>query len=111
PPQISRGGAERPARGPAAGQGARPTVVALRVYRPPLPATVHAPEGRPAQVTARGVQGRVIKRAGPWRISGDWWTGAPWARGEWDVALTGGALYRIYFERPAGRWFVEGCYD
>lgn len=85
--------------------------LALRVYRPPLPANVHAPEGRPAQITARGVQGRVLKRAGPWRSSGDWWTPAPWARDEWDVALSDGALYRIYFERPGARWFIEGSYD
>jgi protein ImuB len=57
------------------------------------------------------VQGKVLTLAGPWRISGDWWTATPWARDEWDVALSDGALYRIYFERPAGRWFVEGSYD
>jgi len=72
---------------------------------------VQAPEGRPFHISARGVEGRVLTLAGPWRISGDWWTAAPWARDEWDVALTDGALYRIYFERPAGRWFVEGSYD
>jgi protein ImuB len=82
-----------------------------RLYRPPLPATVQAPEGRPAQISARGVQGKVLTLAGPWRISGDWWTPTPWARDEWDVALSDGALYRIYFERLSGRWFVEGSYD
>ncbi len=85
--------------------------LSIRIYRPPLPANVQAPEGRPSHLTARGVQGRVLTRAGPWRISGDWWTATPWARDEWDVALTDGALYRIYFERLAGRWFVEGSYD
>jgi protein ImuB len=89
----------------------RPAALALRIYRPPLPANVQAPEGRPSQITARGVQGKVLTLAGPWRISGDWWTSTPWARDEWDVALSDGALYRIYFERPAGRWFVEGSYD
>jgi len=96
--------------------------LALRIYRPPLPATVQAPEGRPSHISARGVQGKVLTRAGPWRISGDWWTATPWARDEWDVALSDGALYRIYFERlwkpdvgsgmlDVGRWFVEGNYD
>jgi protein ImuB len=85
--------------------------LALRIYRPPLPANVQAPEGRPAQISARGVQGKVLTLAGPWRISGDWWTPTPWARDEWDIALSDGALYRIYFERPIGRWFVEGAYD
>ena len=76
-----------------------------------LPARVQSPEARPAHISARGVEGKVLNRAGPWRISGDWWTASPWARDEWDVALSDGALYRIYFERPAGRWFVEGSYD
>ena len=97
------------AGGPAAGQGAHPPT--LRVYRPPFPANVEAPEGRPAHISARGIHGKILKRAGPWRISGDWWTATPWARDEWDVALSNGALYRIYFERLSGRWFVEGSYD
>jgi protein ImuB len=109
----------------AAPSGSGGSGPALRIYRPPLPATVQAPEGRPSHISARGVQGKVLTRAGPWRSSGDWWTATPWARDEWDVALSNGALYRIYFERPAGRsksdvgcwmldvgrWFVEGCYD
>jgi protein ImuB len=89
----------------------RSWICPTRLYRPPLPANVQAPEGRPAQISARGVQGKVLRLAGPWRISGDWWTPTPWARDEWDVALSDGALYRIYLERPSGRWFVEGSYD
>jgi protein ImuB len=84
---------------------------ALRLYRPPLPARVEAPEGRPAHISARRVHGKILKLAGPWRISGDWWTANPWARDEWDILLIDGALYRIYFERLSERWFVEGSYD
>ncbi len=87
------------------------STLALRRYRPPLPARVQATEGRPARISARGVEGTVLTLAGPWRTSGDWWTPDPWARDEWDVALSDGALYRIYFERIAGRWFVEASYD
>ena len=35
----------------------------------------------------------------------------PWERDEWDVALAGGALYRIFCDRPrrwAADWFVRG---
>ena len=69
------------------------------------------PLGRPAHISARGVHGKILRLAGPWRICGDWWTDHPWARDEWDVAVSDGALYRIYFERISGRWFVEGSYD
>jgi len=81
----------------------------LRTIRPPRPARVQMAAGQPVHVQADGVRGHVISSAGPWRTSGDWWTADPWARDEWDVALSDGALYRIYSEQ--GRWFVEGSYD
>jgi protein ImuB len=81
----------------------------LRAIRPPRTARVQMASGQPVHVQAEGVRGHVVSSAGPWRTSGDWWTHDPWARDEWDVALSDGALYRIYSEQ--GRWFVEGCYD
>src|SRR5437667_11494881 len=64
--------------------------LALRIYRPPLTATGQAPEGRPCHISARGVQGKVLTRAGPRRISGDRWTPTPWARHEADVGVSHG---------------------
>jgi protein ImuB len=84
--------------------------LAIRVFRPPLPAIVTLAHGRPHHVQARGVQGRVCEYAGPWRTAGDWWRCDPWARDEWDVALDDGAVYRLYCQR-ANQWFVEGNYD
>jgi len=81
----------------------------LRAMRPPRPARVQMASGQPVHVQAERVRGHVVSSAGPWRTSGDWWTIDPWARDEWDVALSDGALYRIYCEQ--GRWFVEGSYD
>jgi protein ImuB len=64
--------------------------------------------------------------AGPWRSSGEWWqvpdarlqprfdgslTQVGWDRDEWDVALSDGALYRIYRDRDRDRWFVDGIID
>lgn len=81
----------------------------LRYYRPPRAARVELSEGQPGFVAAEGVRGRVIERAGPWRTSGDWWTADPWQRDEWDVALSDGALYRLFC--GCFGWFVEGSYD
>ena len=81
----------------------------LRAIRPARMARVQMASGQPVHVQAEGVRGHVTASAGPWRTSGDWWTADPWARDEWDVALSDGAIYRIYCEW--GRWFVEGCYD
>ncbi|PWU09529.1 MAG: hypothetical protein C5B51_06145 [Terriglobia bacterium] len=83
--------------------------LALRLFRPPRMARVAIAGGKPNYVAAPGVRGKVLEAAGPWRTSGDWWTIDPWLRDEWDLALSDGALYRIYCE-PRG-WFVEGSYD
>ncbi|MGE5568906.1 MAG: hypothetical protein ACM3S5_07715 [Rhodospirillales bacterium] len=90
--------------------GRRPRL-ALRVFRPALRAQVQTQGGRLARVTARGIRGRVVAAAGPWRTSGDWWREDAWSRDEWDVELSGGALYRLYRDRRDGAWFVEGSYD
>jgi protein ImuB len=83
---------------------------AFRFFRPPLPATVSLERNRPLRIAALGIYGKVINAAGPWRTSGDWWTTTVWNRDEWDIALTNGALYRIYREPPQS-WFIEGSYD
>jgi len=63
----------------------------FRVFRPPLRAIVQADRGYPTQISAwganRSVHGRVVRMAGPWRTTGDWWRTDAWARDEWDVAV------------------------
>ena len=74
---------------------------------------------RPAGASRRSTrgmpQGAVIAGGGPWRTSGGWWAcaghGSPWNRDEWDVALTSGAVCRIFQDRTTERWFLEGIYD
>lgn len=83
--------------------------LAMRAIRPARAARVQMASGQPVHVQAEGVRGHVTAAAGPWRTSGDWWTTDPWARDEWDVAISDGGIYRIYCEQ--GRWFVEGSYD
>lgn len=84
---------------------------AFRMFRPALPAAVQVKEDKPAQVAAPGVRGTVLTASGPWRSSGEWWTGTRWARDEWDIDLSDGGIYRIYFRLGSGDWFVEGVYD
>jgi protein ImuB len=81
----------------------------LRIFRPPRAARVLLASGQPGFVTAGSIRGKVVDLAGPWRTSGDWWTTDPWSRDEWDIALSDGALYRLYCA-PKG-WFLEGYYD
>jgi len=105
PPRMSLEGTSSPAEE----TGIPP--VGFRRFRPPLEARVSLRRSQPCHVAARGITGMVIEAAGPWRSSGDWWTQTPWARDEWDVALSSGGTYRIYCELASGKWFVEGAYD
>jgi protein ImuB len=89
--------------------GPSPPRLALRVFRPPLCAEVVVKEGAPAFISAAGVRGPVLDRAGPWRVSGDWWDVA-YSREEWDVALVTG-VYRIFRDRLCESWYVEGELD
>ena len=89
--------------------GSCPTRLAFRFFRPPRSARVVLASGQPSSLAADGIHGKIMELAGPWRTSGDWWTADPWSRDEWDIALSDGALYRLYCS-PKG-WFVEGSYD
>jgi len=82
--------------------------LAFRYFRPPVEARVETERGVPKHITARVCRGKIVKSAGPWRTSGDWWTANAWNRDEWDVSLADGGLYRIYC---AKEWRVEGIYD
>ena len=100
---------------------------AMRIYRPPLPATVEFQEGKPAFLGCEGARRRILAFAGPWRTKGDWWSETTWARDEWDIKVRTlrpkvqsessreseeeTALYRVYKDLRAKRWFVEGIYD
>ena len=117
-------------RSPSASEGRRnlacnsqePAIAALRMFRPPLRATVTLENGEPVRVACskkncskkNEVQGNVLWKSGPWRSSGDWWEREAWARDEWDIALQttdGVALYRLVHDLLGGNWFVEGTYD
>jgi protein ImuB len=98
------------------------SLLGFRVFRPPLRAQVEAPAGWPTRIkvqqTGRIIRGKVLKLAGPWRTSGDWWSEDIWVRDEWDISVGGsgsshekGTLYRIYQDLRSELWFVEGVYD
>ena len=105
--------------------GNRQCPLGFRVFRPPLRAMIQADRGYPTQINAwrvnQSIHGNIVRLAGPWRTTGDWWRDDCWARDEWDVAVesrTDGTLsgsllvlYRVYRELRNGLWFVEGIYD
>src|SRR5438094_30088 len=88
-------------------------VLALRRLRPPRRVSVVTDgERRPANVCgALAPEARVVDCAGPWRVSGDWWDAGAWARDEWDVALSEGAVCRVGGDLVSGEWYLDGVYD
>jgi protein ImuB len=99
-------GKKKPATAPAAR-----LLGAIRMFRPPLAATVELVNGVPASLQFNGTRARVIALAGPWKSSGEWWSLHAWAREEWDIAVTTPELLLLKLVKEGGSWLVEGTYD
>lgn len=116
-PFAAAGGAEIPGAGAGDVQSEvenlRPGTLVLRRLRPPRRVEVETGAAeRPAVVRgATSAEARVVTCAGPWRSSGEWWDARAWARDEWDVALSDGALCRLARDGLTGRWYLDGAYD
>jgi len=72
-------------------------ITALRMFRPPLRATVTLRDGKPMHLIChkrKEIHGDIVWMAGPWRTSGDWWEQDGWARDEWDIAIQSSVVSR-----------------
>src|SRR5260221_148320 len=92
-------------------------VIAFRLFRPPLGASVTLREAKPVRMRClqrEDIAGEIVWTAGPWRSSGDWSEQEGWSREEWDIAVPADnalVLYRLVQDKLSGNWFVEGTYD
>ncbi|MGZ8779621.1 MAG: DNA polymerase Y family protein [Thermoanaerobaculia bacterium] len=89
-------------------------LLAVRVFRPPIPVevTTRVQDGETQIASIRGegnLSGSVRMSSGPWRVESSWWADAPAAREYWDVELDGG-VYRV-FEAATGGWVVDATYE
>ncbi len=88
---------------------------ALRRLRPPVPLSMRLAQGRPQLFFWQGTRFEVIAAHGPWRQSGDWWSGTAWSHEEWDVtaaAADGTTLAcRIARDLLHRHWRLDGLYD
>jgi protein ImuB len=91
----------------------------LRALRPALQLAVFSNRGIPDVIrladetveTPYPCTGRVVSLAGPWRVQGEWWRAEAYRRDYYDVQLSDGVLYRLFFDRTRQQWFVDGVYD
>lgn len=83
--------------------------LAFRYFRPPLTARVVLRNGQLQRIFSERVSGEVIRAAGPWRSSGEWWGDTVWNRDEWDIVLADHTVHRLYLS--VQQWFLDGSYD
>jgi protein ImuB len=87
---------------------------ALRVCRPPQSIGVVFADNLPTRVFWDGQRYAIREIAGPWRVSGQWWSEANWCREEWDVRLATEStelVCRIAFDPRSRCWYLQGTYD
>ena len=94
----------------------RPLRVALRALRPPRQLEVFCLRDqlefvRPHDGEERVCEGRVVHSAGPWRVQGEWWSETVYRRDYYDVQLSDGGVYRLFYDRRRSAWFTDGVYD
>lgn len=98
--------------GPSSDPGAVPGV--LRLLPEPRRVGVREEEGRPAEVWDGGAGREVVAAEGPERLSGGWWTEAPYRREYFRVCTSAGELLWLFREVRAkgeSRWMLHGWWD
>ena len=93
-------------------------VIALHVFRPPVPARVRLQGNKPAFASFQGCSGKVVHASGPWRSSGQWWEDQSWQEDAWDLEIVFSGesparhgWYRFCYDGLQEKWFVRGGYD
>ena len=86
------------------------SLLAVRVFRPPIPIEVITQEsGGETHITSiRGegdLSGPVRTSSGPWQIESGWWSDLPAVREYWDVELERGGVLRVF--EGGESWFVD----
>jgi len=83
--------------------------LAMRRFRPPQEVEVLMERNGPSAFRGKETVARILIAAGPYRISGEWWTGKAFHREYWDVHASDGAVYRMH--QDGEKWFLDGYYD
>jgi protein ImuB len=55
--------------------------------------------------------GEVVRCAGPWRTTGQWWSDARYAFDHYDVQTSDGNVVRLRRDLLRERWEIDGVFD
>jgi protein ImuB len=87
-------------------------VLALRALRPAVPAEVRLAGGCPVWIRSAVASGRVVRAAGPWRVTGGWWSREQhFAFDHFDVLIGDGSVARLRLDHVRKTWHVDAVYD
>jgi protein ImuB len=90
---------------------AQAPALAFRRFRPPQQLEVLMGREGPAALRSPDTTARILVAAGPYRATGEWWSGDGFHRDYWDVQASDGAVYRVHQDKRDGRWYLDGYYD
>ncbi|MCL4684423.1 hypothetical protein KJ059_06675 [Myxococcota bacterium] len=108
---LSRPAAAQPAND-AGADGFSPRSLAVRAFRPPLPAEVRIRAGQPIWLRSALAHGDIVSCAGPWRTTGGWWSeDRRFAFDSFDVATSNGLLVRLRYDHIRRAWEIDALYD
>jgi protein ImuB len=85
--------------------------LAFRRFQPPQELEIIMGRQGPTALRGKATTARILMAAGPYRASGEWWSGEGFSRDYWDVHASDGAVYRVHQDQQSGRWFLDGYYD
>jgi protein ImuB len=88
----------------------RNSISGLRLYDPPKPATIREENNSIKFVIADSWYGEVVRQKGPWEISGEWWSEG-YQRSYFEIKLSGGEEYLVFFDSSSQKWFLQGIFD
>ena len=82
------------------------------MLRPPLPAQVRVRHFRPEWIRSAVVNGRVVRLAGPWRTTGNWWSREErFAFDSFDIQTSDGSVARLRLDHVRRQWQIDAVYD
>ena len=88
-----------------------PSTISLRLLESPEPVSIVAsPQGDPRALHWRGRRIPIARARGPERLSGAWWTEAPFARDYWRCE-SDELEQEFLLYRDAEGWRLQGWYD
>jgi protein ImuB len=88
-----------------------PSTISLRLLESPEPVSIVAsPQGDPRALHWRGRRIPIARARGPERLSGAWWTEAPFARDYWRCESDELEQEFLLYRDRAG-WKLQGWYD